>query len=91
MIIRLYAIKDVLNGFATPVMMPNDESAKRWFKDMLEENPSMRNNKEDFSIHFVGTMDVETGSIMAAQEKYLRKSLFENDERSDEDVRDSVQ
>ena len=91
MIIRLYAIKDVLNGFATPVMMPNDESAKRWFKDMLEENPSMRNNKDDFTIHFVATMYVETGNIMAAQDKYLRKSLFENEERSDENVCDSVQ
>lgn len=75
MIIRLYAINDVLNGFATPVMMPNDATALRWFQDMCEENPSMKNHREDFTVHYIAQMDSETGDIIPSPDVYKRKCL----------------
>lgn len=73
--INLYAIKDVLNGFAAPVVMPNHESAIRWFDDMSSSNPTIGNHMEDFTVHYMGNMDVETGEIVPADEKYLKKHL----------------
>lgn len=84
MIINLYAIKDVLNDFAPPVVMPNHESAKRWYEDMKVNNPTIGNNEEDFSIHFIGTMNTETGEISHCDKKYLIHDLRTIDEKEEE-------
>lgn len=75
MIINLYSIKDLLNGYAAPVVMPNHESAKRWFQDMATENPTIGNNKEDFTVHFIGHLDTETGEITPSDKMYLLHDL----------------
>lgn len=82
MILNLYSIKDILNGFTSPVIMPNHSTALRWFSDMCEENLSMKNHIEDFTVHFIGQLNSETGEIRIVEEKYLKKDLsnFKGDE-----------
>lgn len=72
---NLYSIKDILNGFAPPIIMPNHKSAVRWFEDMSNENPTIGNNKEDFSIHYIGYIETETGKITPATQKFLNHDL----------------
>lgn len=79
----LYAIKDTLNGFAAPVVMPNHDSAIRWFEDMKIQNPTIGNNEKDFSVHFIGQLDTETGVITPSEEKYLIHDLKEIGDRKD--------
>ena len=63
MTLELYSIKDELNGFAPPVPLANEDVAKRYFREMLETNPTMRLNKADFSIWYIGEFQTTTGSI----------------------------
>ena len=75
MIINMYSINDILNGYAAPVVMPNHESAKRWFADMAIQNPTIGNNEKHFTVHFIGQLDTETGVITPAGKKYLINDL----------------
>lgn len=61
MILKTYAIKDEHNGYATPIPFPNDETAKRYFREMQQENITIRYTPEDFSIWRLGTFNTETG------------------------------
>lgn len=83
MTVNLYAIRDKLNGFAPPVVMPNDETAKRWYNDMCSENPTIGNNKEDFAVHFIGKMNTETGLIIPAKKEQLENDLFKCERSED--------
>lgn len=58
---KMYSIKDELNGYTTPIPIPNDEVAKRYFKEQVMTNPTIKNSKEDFSIWRMGTFNTETG------------------------------
>ena len=64
MIMTMYAIKDELNGFTTPIPFVNEELAKRYFKDHMIGNPTMQNSKEDFTLWETGTFDTESGTYM---------------------------
>lgn len=59
--IRMYAIKDELNGFSTPIPFMNEELAKRYLKDQTLGNPTFMNSPEDFSLWFMGEFDTEDG------------------------------
>lgn len=59
--IKMYSIKDELNGYTTPIPITNDELAKRYFKEQVITNPTIKNSKEDFSIWRMGTFNTETG------------------------------
>lgn len=61
MIINIYAIKDELNGFTTAIPFPNDETAKRYFREQKKENLSVKITPEDYSIWKLGEFDNETG------------------------------
>ena len=50
MILEMYAIKDELNGFTTPIPFMKEELAKRYLKDQYETNPTVKNSPDDFSI-----------------------------------------
>ena len=50
MIMKMYAIKDELNGFTPPIPMMSEEIAKRYFKDQYEGNVTIKNSPKDFSI-----------------------------------------
>lgn len=61
MTLPMYAIKDELNGFAPPIPMANDDVAKRYFREMLQGNSTMKIEPKDFSIWAIGSFDTETG------------------------------
>lgn len=83
--LNLYSVKDILNGFTPPVVMPNHETALRWFQDMLEENITMKCNPNDFTLHFIGQLDTNNGNIYEVDEKYLKKDLnnFKGDKENE--------
>lgn len=61
MILTMYALKDELNGFTSPIPFMNEELAKRYLKDQTMENPTIKNSPKDFSMWNLGTYDTETG------------------------------
>lgn len=63
MTLEMYAIKDELNGFAPPVPIANEETAKRYFREALNSNPTMKTQPNDFSIWYVGEFYTETGTL----------------------------
>lgn len=68
MMMNMYSIFDKYNGFAPAVVMPNHETALRWFEDMIQENPTIRNHPEDFSVHYIGKFNSETGELIPVKD-----------------------
>ena len=60
---NLYAVRDRLVGFNAPFIMPNEEVAKRAFKQRIEKDP----NAEDLELYRVGNYDDDTGIIVSEQ------------------------
>lgn len=71
MILKLYSIKDELNGFTPLVPFNNESMAKRYLKDQIETNPTIKNTPEDFSIWYICSYDTETGRISQTGEPEL--------------------
>lgn len=71
LILKLYAIKDELNGFAPPIPFNNDEIAKRYFKEMCQENITIRISPKDFSIWKVGEYETTNGKLKSNVEPTL--------------------
>lgn len=63
MILKMYALKDELNGYTSPIPFTNDEMAKRYLKDQFEANPTVKNSPKDFSIWRVGEYETENGNF----------------------------
>ena len=63
MTINLYAIKDELNGFTSPIPFMKEELVKRYLKDQYMSNPTISNSPKDFSIWLIGSYDTETGTL----------------------------
>ena len=61
MINFVYAIKDELSEFAAPIMLGNDDIAKRYFKLQQDNTPLIKDNPTDFSIWKIGSYDTKTG------------------------------
>lgn len=59
--LTMYALKDELNGFTTPIPFMNEELAKRYLKDQYMSNPTVKNSPLDFSLWRVGEFESETG------------------------------
>lgn len=74
MILKMYAIKDELNGFTTPIPLPNDEIAKRYLLDQVKENPTIKNSPKDFSIWYVGEFDSELGRMLPDENKLVERA-----------------
>lgn len=64
MILEMYAMKDELNGFTTPIPFMSEEIAKRYLKDQVLGNPTVKNTAEDFSLWKIGTWDSESGTFI---------------------------
>lgn len=63
MIMRLYSLKDRLNGFTPAIPFAMDEVAQRWFKEMISENTTVRLSPDDFSLWYMGEFNTDTGEI----------------------------
>lgn len=61
MTIKMYSIKDELNGYTTPIPIASEELAKRYFKEQVITNPTIKNSKEDFSLWKLGEFNPKTG------------------------------
>lgn len=64
MILKMYAIKDELNGFTSPIPFMSEELVKRYMKDQYFGNTTIKNSPKDFSIWEVGTWDTESGTFV---------------------------
>ena len=71
--IEMYSIKDELNGYTVPIPILSEDLAKRYFKDQILGNPTMKNSKEDFSIWHMGKFDQETGVYQSENPKLIER------------------
>lgn len=60
---KMYAIKDRLDGFTVPIPFGTDEVAIRWYTTMMETNVDMKHNPSDFELWYMGTYDKEKGEF----------------------------
>lgn len=74
MIFHLYAIKDELSEYASPITIETEAQAKRYFRQMVENTKMMADNPEDFSIWEVGKFDTENGTITSALPKLIERA-----------------
>ena len=74
MIFNLYAVKDELSEYASPVTIETEAQAKRYFRHIIETTKMMADNPEDFSIWEVGKFDTETGTIKSKQPKLIERA-----------------
>ena len=58
---KMYSIKDELNGFTPSIPFPSDEVAKRYFREIKENNITIKTTPQDFSLWKTGEFDTETG------------------------------
>lgn len=72
--LSMYAIKDELNGFTTPIPFPNDEIAKRYLLDQVKENPTIKNSPKDFSIWHIGEFETEQGRMLPGENKLIERA-----------------
>lgn len=71
MIIEMYAMKDELNGYTSPIPFMSEELAKRYLKDQVLSNPTVKNTPKDFSMWMIGAYDTETGMFKQEHENKL--------------------
>ncbi len=72
--LSMYAIKDELNGFTTPIPFPNDGIAKRYLLDQVKENPTIKNSPKDFSIWYIGEFDSELGKMNPEENRLVERA-----------------
>ena len=71
MILNMYALKDELNGFTSPIPFMSEELAKRYMKDQAISNPTISNSPKDFSIWRIGAYDTDTSKFQQSGEPEL--------------------
>ena len=74
MILTMYAIKDELNGFTSPIPFMSEELARRYMKDQYEGNPTIKNSPKDFSIWQIGFYDTETADFKQIENKLIERA-----------------
>lgn len=73
MMLTMYAIKDELNGFTTPIPFLSEELAKRYMRDQYEGNPTIKNSPKDFSIWQIGFFNTETAEFEQIEKKLIER------------------
>lgn len=81
----LYSIKDELSEFAAPIMLNDENVAKRYFHVQLENTPLLKSNPTDFSIWCVGELETKSGIVKG----YNVPELIERGQRHGE-VKETV-
>lgn len=64
MIMQLYAMKDELTGFMSPLAEVNDDVALRNWKYAVFESSSIKAAPADYALYMLGAYDTETGMII---------------------------
>lgn len=70
---NLYAIKDELSGYGSPVPIKDEPQAIRWWRNMLVDNRLMANSPKDFSLWQIGLFDTETGIVTPIEHKLIER------------------
>lgn len=71
MIYEMYSMKDELSGYMYPIPFMKEEIAKRYLKEQVENNITLKTSPEDFSLWKIGTFDSETGIFENLKEHEL--------------------
>lgn len=74
MTLNMYAIKDELNGFTSPIPFMSEELAKRYLKDQVMSNPTIGNTPKDFSMWHVGLYDTETAQFTQTTNRLVERA-----------------
>lgn len=62
----IYIVRDELRGsFGSLQIFPNEEFAKRWFRDFIKADRLRSDNPGDFSLWFAGNYNAKEGTITA--------------------------
>lgn len=65
---KLYIVRDELSGsFGAPQIFPNEDFAKRWFRDFIKADRLRNDNAGDFSLWFAGDYSIKEGKITAPE------------------------
>lgn len=72
---NLFAVKDELEGFGSPIVASNKAKAMLIFGDEIQHPDSMLNkHPENYSLYALGQYNEETGEIISKVE-YLDKAV----------------
>ena len=74
----LYAVKDDLSEFATPIALmarSDDEIAKRYFRKMCQTTEIMKGNEDQFSLYKVGEYNTESGKITSYEPIMIERGV----------------
>lgn len=77
----LYAIKDDMTDFSSPVALmarSDEELAKRYFRRMCQTTQIMIGNEDQFSLYKVGLYDTETGEIESINPIFIERGVKTN-------------
>ena len=64
MVNKVFAIRDVLNGYGAPMLDHSDATASRNFKYAISSNPSIGFKPSDYELYCIGEYDSDTGSMI---------------------------
>lgn len=72
MIMEVYAIKDRLTGFLSPVIENNENVAIRMFTELVNDpNTNIHRTPRDYDLYHLGKFDTETGAISGSAPRLL--------------------
>ena len=71
MTMKMYSIKDKINGYTIPIAYPNHESARRHFEIEWKRNPVLMYSPEDFYMAYIGEFDDQTGIYENKREEII--------------------
>lgn len=76
LVLGLYAIKDLKNGFLTPTPESNDDSAIRNFAHACQNTQSLFfTHPQDYELFKIANFYPETGLVEPVEKVYLRSAL----------------
>lgn len=79
LIMQLYAIKDKVDGYNTPVPFLSVDLAKRWFKTQIMTNSMLYVNADDYELYRIGEFNKDTGKIIDTENTFIvRGSEYAN-------------
>lgn len=64
MITFLYSLRDLKSQYTPPVALQNDEMAKRYMAQLVNQDKTISMYPEDFDMVRVGKFDTENGTLL---------------------------
>ena len=65
MVLNMYALKDEVDQFDAPMLLPNDAAAMRALRNAYDRPGSIyQTAPQDYTLYFIGQFDTVTGEIL---------------------------